>query len=249
MAFTYRNIVNRPLTYSEIDSNFQNVEELYNQCQTAVAASAVNGNMYATIAEGLTNTLDGEYFTVPSLLVNEYLNLYRNDNGSEVLVKTYLIPEVSNFVVRDSSDNIEVNTVSLTISPGNPTISTVLTENGDGLIRKSTPSEVRSSLTDNFYLSKIYTEVVNTGAFENVDIDDGTVQVLTLNSNSTLSLTLNTGQSITLHIKNGDLYSLTWPTVIWLGGSPPTLTNHDLLVFWKIGADVFASYGGSFDVI
>lgn len=89
MAFTYRNAVQRALTYAELDGNLQTVEDLHDETVTARDAAVLNAGIYVSTAAGLAATTNGEYFSVPSAESEGYLELYKNNAGSAVLTKTY----------------------------------------------------------------------------------------------------------------------------------------------------------------
>lgn len=78
---------------------------------------------------------------------------------------------------------------------------------------------------------------VLTGTTPNLDPDLGTIQTWTLTANSTPVDTLTDGQSMTLMIDDGSAYSITWPTMAWVGGSAPTLatSGYTVIVLWKVG--------------
>ena len=78
-----------------------------------------------------------------------------------------------------------------------------------------------------------------------LDRSNAEIQVLNLGANATLSVAINEGQSLTLHLSGGDTYSVTWPTMTWVGGSAPTLTSADVIEFWKVGATLYGAYVGS----
>lgn len=244
MAYTYRLNLDRPLTNAELDGNFQYMDEQVSQAEQAAAAAAIGGKVFENTTSGLANTIDGEYFSIPSGVTDGFLDSYKNDNGSAVFYKTYVIPDTSNFVIKDGSDNISINTAELNIPQGNPSVVSVLTDNGDGKIRKSTKVEFLDQVTNSEYLKKIYTETYSVSSGESLDIQDGTIQELTLTSNVTLSLNIGSGQSLTLMLFQGDSYTVTWPTVTWVGGIPPVLTSGDILVFFKVGMTLYASYVG-----
>lgn len=89
MAYTLRNVVQRPLTYAELDENFQTVDDQYTEALQAQDAATLNAGIYASTAAGLAATTNGEYFSVPSAGTDVYLELYKNNAGSAVLTKTY----------------------------------------------------------------------------------------------------------------------------------------------------------------
>lgn len=76
-----------------------------------------------------------------------------------------------------------------------------------------------------------------TGTTPDLDPDLGTIQTWTLTANSVPVDTLTDGQSMTLMIDDGSAYSITWPTMAWVGGSAPTLATggYTVIVLWKVG--------------
>jgi len=78
---------------------------------------------------------------------------------------------------------------------------------------------------------------VLTGTTPSLDPDLGTIQTWTLAGNSTPADTLTDGQSMTLMIDDGSAYSITWPTMTWVGGTVPVLetTGYTMIVLWKVG--------------
>ena len=88
-----------------------------------------------------------------------------------------------------------------------------------------------------------------TGTTPAISSANGTIQTWTLTANSTPTLTLTAGQSITLMIDDGTAYTITWPTIRWVGsgGLPPVLasTGYNVITLWRVGADIFGSYGGA----
>jgi hypothetical protein len=96
------------------------------------------------------------------------------------------------------------------------------------------------------------TEVVGTltGTTPDLDPDDpdvGSIALWTLTGNSTPVDTLTDGQSMTLMIDDGNAYSITWPTMTWVGGSAPTLatTGYTVIVLWKVGTSLRGMLAGS----
>jgi len=68
---------------------FEALADAVNDAETAAQAAALNAGIYADTTEGLANTVDGEYFSVPSPDAENYLDLYRNDAGSATLIDSY----------------------------------------------------------------------------------------------------------------------------------------------------------------
>lgn len=78
---------------------------------------------------------------------------------------------------------------------------------------------------------------------------NGSIQTWTLSANSSPTYSLNAGESVTLMIDDGSAYVVTWPTTRWVGsnGTAPVLstTGYNVITLWRVGADVFGSFGGA----
>ena len=85
-----------------------------------------------------------------------------------------------------------------------------------------------------------------TGTTPALSAANGTIQTWTLSGNSTPTETLTSGQSITLMVDDGTDYTITWPTMKWVGGSEPTLatTDYSVITLWKVGSTLYGSYAG-----
>ena len=87
---------------------------------------------------------------------------------------------------------------------------------------------------------------VLTGTTPNLNPDLGTIQTWTLSGASTPVDTLTIGQSMTLMIDDGDAYSVTWPTMTWVGGSAPSLatSGYTVVSLWKVGTTLYGAHIG-----
>lgn len=76
---------------------------------------------------------------------------------------------------------------------------------------------------------------------------NGTMQTWTLSANSTPTDGLVAGQSMTLMIDDGSSYTITWPTMSWVGGSAPTLatSGYTIVVLWKVGSTLYGAHVGN----
>lgn len=85
------------------------------------------------------------------------------------------------------------------------------------------------------------------GTTPNLDPDLGTIQTWTLTANSTPVDTLTDGQSMTLMIDDGSAYSITWPTMSWVGGAAPALatSGYTVIVLWKVGTSLRGMRAGT----
>lgn len=79
-----------------------------------------------------------------------------------------------------------------------------------------------------------------------IDPTNGSIQVKTLASNEVFT-TANflAGHYITLRVVNLGSYTITWPTMRWIGGVDPVLTTEDVFVLWKDNDSLYGSYIGS----
>lgn len=86
-----------------------------------------------------------------------------------------------------------------------------------------------------------------TGTTPNLDPDQGTIQTWSLTANSTPVDTLTAGQSMTLMIDDGSAYSITWPTMTWVGGAAPTLATagYTVVTLWKVGTSLRGMLAGT----
>lgn len=75
---------------------------------------------------------------------------------------------------------------------------------------------------------------------------NGTMQVISMSGNRTFTSALTAGQSLTLMVNPGT-FTVTWPTINWVGGSAPTLTasKYNTIVLWNEGTTLYGSYVGA----
>jgi len=93
-----------------------------------------------------------------------------------------------------------------------------------------------------------YTEAVYalTGTTPVLSAANGATQTWTLTASSTPTDGLSTGQSLTLMINDGTAYTVTWPSVVWVGGVAPTLalTGYTVVELWKVGSVLYGALVG-----
>jgi len=80
-----------------------------------------------------------------------------------------------------------------------------------------------------------------------LDPGNGTIQTWTLSGNSTPTATnFLEGESILLLVDDGTAYTITWPTMEWIGGSAPTLdtANTNVIELWKVGSTLYGALVG-----
>lgn len=89
-------------------------------------------------------------------------------------------------------------------------------------------------------------ESVGTHIGSVIDATISTIWRRTLADNITFTSNLTSGQYQILQLVNGASYTVGWPSGIkWTGGSPPTLTAEDVIVFWNVSGILHGSYVGS----
>jgi hypothetical protein len=80
-----------------------------------------------------------------------------------------------------------------------------------------------------------------TPTFDPDDTEIGTMPSWTLTGASTPVDGLTDGQSMTIFIDDGDAYSITWPTMTWVGGSVPELavSGYTIVTLFKKGSTLY----------
>ena len=85
-----------------------------------------------------------------------------------------------------------------------------------------------------------------TGTTPSLNPSNGTLQYWTLTANSTPTEALVDGQAITLLIDDGTAFTVTWPTISWVGGTAPTLPTSGFAVIelWQINGVLYGAHVG-----
>ena len=85
------------------------------------------------------------------------------------------------------------------------------------------------------------------GASVDLNPANGPIQVWTLGANRTATASsFAAGQSMMLMVADGTAFTLTWPTMTWVGESAPTLATSGFTVveLWKVSATLYGAYVG-----
>ena len=87
---------------------------------------------------------------------------------------------------------------------------------------------------------------ITDGASVDLDPDNGMIQQWTLGANRTATESLTAGQSMMLMVADGTAYTLTFPTMTWVGGSAPTLatSGYTVIELWKAGSTLYGAKVG-----
>jgi predicted peroxiredoxin len=80
-----------------------------------------------------------------------------------------------------------------------------------------------------------------------IDPANGTLQYKTLAANTTFTESLADGDYVTLMIDDGTAYTITWPTVTWVGGSAPVLeaVGYNIIELWQVNGIVYGVLVGA----
>jgi hypothetical protein len=126
-------------------------------------------------------------------------------------------------------------------------IAAVTDETGTGaLVFGTSPTLGNPTVTN--YTETAYT--ANSSTAITLALTNGTVQIITLTGTCTITMpTAAAGKSFTMLLKTGaGAYTVTWSTVLWPGGTAPTLTatasKTDKFVFTSDGTSWFGSNAG-----
>lgn len=96
------------------------------------------------------------------------------------------------------------------------------------------------------YKETVY--AITDGAAFEINPANGSIQTITLGaSRSPAATNFAAGHSITLMVNDGTAYTITWPSVTWVGGSAPTLatSGYTVISLWKVGSTLYGALLGS----
>ena len=80
-----------------------------------------------------------------------------------------------------------------------------------------------------------------------IDPANGTIQYKTLGANTTFTESLSDGQFVTLMIDDGNVNTVTWPTITWIGGSAPVLqtSGYNVIELWQVNGTLYGAFVGA----
>jgi hypothetical protein len=216
-------------TYTTLTSEYK-----ANDYATLLAARS---NDYATYTTLVSEYKANDYATLLATRSNDYATLLTaqsNDYASYITLNTRIntvqsnVSSIDTSLLTPSSNNTGyVGNASYTYSSGA----------FYGL--SSVNLSVSGSVTEQVYAISGTTPVL--------EPDNGTIQTWTLTGDSTPTDGLSSGQYLILHIYDGTSYSITWPSVVWVGGSAPVLdpSNITIIMLWKVDSTIYGSNLGS----
>lgn len=164
---------------------------------------------------------------------------------------------ITNGHISDSTQTIEgTKTFSSNIVgsiTGNSATATKLetarTINGvafDGSANITVSDGTKLTKTNPSIIGSITEQVYNlTGA--EINPANGTIQYKTISANTTFTETLISGQSVLLRLINANKYTITFPTITWVGAVTPVpvLTANCAIALWKEQSTLYGAYIGT----
>ena len=109
-----------------------------------------------------------------------------------------------------------------------------ITVSDDTKLTKTNPA-ITGSVTEQVY--NLTGTVINPA--------NGTIQYKTVSANTTFTETLISGQSVLLRLINATSYTITFPTITWVGADAPILTANCAIVLWKEQSTLYGAYVGT----
>jgi len=168
------------------------------------------------------------------------LNLKADDNTVVKLTGNQTIAGIKTF----SSDIVG----NITGNAGTTTkLQTARTINGvafDGSANITVSDDTKLTKTNPSIIGSITEQVYNlTGTV--INPANGTIQYKTVSANTTFTETLISGQSVLLRLINATSYTITFPTITWVGADAPILTANCAIALWKEQSTLYGAYIGT----
>lgn len=238
--------------------------------RNAVIVFNDSGDLGATAYVQLTpNTAEKVVFIRNSLSASRSLivfqgtynasNDYEIPNGKDVLLKfdgsgtgAIVSPVIADFAV----DAITLNGTDLTTTLSSkadlasPTFTGTVnaaTITATGTVTGGSFTTTGAATVDDLTINGFVNEQQYSLTGTAIDPANGTIQYKTLSANTTFTESLSDGDYVILMIDDGTAYTITWPTITWVGGSAPTLetTGYNVINLWQVNGTLYGAFVGA----
>ena len=202
-----------------LETNVNAKELSATTASTNASNSATSASNSATTATNQANIAVAAVATLPAGTINDLL-IEAN--------KTW-----SSFKINDELNNKQDELISGTnIKTIN---SSSILDSGNLSLLPSTNPVITGSITEQVY---------NLTGTE-INPSNGTIQYKTVSANTTFTETLTAGQSVILRLIDASSYTITFPTITWVGATAPKLTANCAIVLWKEQSTLYGAYVGT----
>lgn len=224
------------------------------------AASAVSAGNSATSAAASWDSFDDRYLgakTSDPTLDNDGNALvtgalYFNSTSSEMRVRTAAgawaaayIPASGYLTSSDIGVSVQAYDADLTTWGGKTAPSGTVVGTSD--TQTLTAKTIEAGTFTNGYTEEVY--ALGTSGSIALNPANGSIQTCALTGNPTFTDSLAAGQSVVVMLTNGSSYTVTFPTMTWVGPTgnvAPTLNSANVLVFWKVSSTLYGAHVGKY---
>ena len=196
--------------------------------QDTKQTTLVSGTNIKTV-NGITLLGSGDLSTIQTTITG--------NSGTATKLET---PRAINGVSFDGSANITVSdSTKQAVLVSGTNIKTInsssILSSGNLALLTSTNPSITGSITEQVY------NLTGTA----INPANGTIQYKIVSANTTFTETLISGQSVLLRLINANSYTITFPTITWVGKTAPVLTANCVIVLWKEQTTLYGAYVGS----
>lgn len=234
----FANLTSRPTTLqgygvipeelpADIDLDTKTITGLYSQSYNVEATLALN---YPAAVAGLL-----EVFAYATMIHQRYW-VYNSGN-------IYYRAKFNNGAWTSWTKGANVNDTVTAATK----LATARTINGvafDGSVNITVSDDTKLTKTNPSITGSVTEQVYNL-TLTVINPTNGTIQYKTVSSNTTFTETLISGQSVLLRLINANSYTITFPTITWVGADAPILTANCAIALWKEQSTLYGAYIGT----